>query len=392
MDNLAKLQARYGLGTTELKEAFKPLRGIKINFITAGIFVSGVSQIVGYLSEYFNELGLICKWENAEVSSEFAALSQKIANSIFSPLEEVPKQDLERFLNLSAELSFDRKCDILYINDHPAISAVLQKDDAKKVFRAHYDASLINKNVWDFFAPVFKKFDGVIFASPIFHRPLNAKISYITPTIDPLTIKNTFVEKDPSLEVLKKLGIPNNRPIVLQVSRFDRFKDLNGLIDAFEIVSKEIPSTLVIAGTKDTKDPQAKNIYAELKAKAKGKENIFVLALERDDYIVASLQSIADVVVQKSFSESFGMAVTEALWKAKAVVGSDTGGIPFQIKDRKTGLLCTDAPSTAEAILKLLKDKSLALRLGKNGRQFVQENFLITTELKKHLELFKKIL
>ena len=245
--------------------------------------------------------------------------------------------------------------------------------------------------VWSFFKPYIEACDEVIFTSPGCHRPLNKKVNYILPSIDPCSVKNTLVSKEQYLKVLENFNIPSNKPFVLQVSRFDRVKDPFGLIDIFREVRSYYPCTLVYAGGFAPDDINAATLYEELKQYSQGEKDIILLSINRRDYEISALQSAADVIVQKSFSESFGLSITEALWKNKPVAASDVGGIRKQIINNKTGLLCKDKTIFVQAVERLLQDKSLSLRLAANGHNFVKEHFLITRELKEHTEIFKKI-
>jgi trehalose synthase len=391
MDNLSKLQALCGVGTSELREKYKAAANIRLNIITAGRYGSGVSELINRVNEYFNELGLYSNWENIIAGEEFFKLSKKITTALCFSDKEVTTKELERFKELSLALDIDMNYDALYINDHPGLIASTYTA-AKKIFRCHFDISGANPKAWDFFKPYIEDCDEIIFTSPAFHKELKGNISYIMPSIDPCTVKNTFVPREDAIKVLKEFKIPCNKPVISQVGRFDMAKDPFGVIEAFRIVREKVPCTLVLVGGHAHDDPESEQVYQELKEAAAGDSDIFLLAINREDYKIAAFQSISDVIVQKSLNESFGLTITEALWKSKAVVASNVGGIPLQIKDDKTGLLCRDVKTCAAAILELLNNKALALRLGKNGHQFVRDNFLITKELENHLHIFEKIL
>lgn len=391
MDNLSKLQA-LGIGTYELVAEYKQLSGLRVNIVTAGKYGSGVSEIAGRMNSYFNELGLVSKWENINAGEEFFALAKKFSNALCSFDVTVTDADLKRFKELSCSFRIDKDCDILYINDHPALLAAAGECNCKKIYRSHFDISCANQKLWSFFKPYIEEYDGIIFSSPFFHRQTLGEVFYVLPSIDPSTVKNTFVPREDALKVLKAFNIPANKPIITQVGRFDRLKDPFGVIDAFRMVRDFIPCTLVLAGGHAQDDPESLKVYEEVKEKAACDKDIFVLAIDREDYKIAALQSVSDIILQKSLSESFGLAITEALWKNRPVVASDIGGIPYQIVNGKTGLLCSSIATCAEAILEILTNKPLGLKLGKNGHNLVFEKFLITRELKNHLEIFKKII
>jgi trehalose synthase len=389
MDDLAKLQEVCGVGTSRLRQEYKAAAGLRINIITAGRYGSGVSEVIGRVNGYFNELGLCSGWENIIAGDEFFALSKKITNALCFSYESVSDAELKRFARLSQELDFDAYgYDALYLNDHPGLIAA-EYSPAKKIYRCHFDISGANRKVWEFFKPYIEACDAVIFTHPSFHRELKGNIFYIPPSIDPCTVKNTFVPREEAVKVLKEFKIPSDKPLITQVGRFDKTKDPCGVIDAFRMVRAQTPCSLALAGGHAREDTDSRDNFEALKKYAAGEADIFILAIDKQDYKIAALQSVSDVIVQKSLAESFGLAITEALWKARPVVASGVGGIPLQVKHDKTGLLCRDAKTCAAAVLEILQNPALAGRLGKNGRQYVREHFLITAELEKHLAIFK---
>ena len=395
MAKLEEIQSKFGIGVSVLKEDFSSLKGLKLTMISAASYGSGVSESAKTLHDYFAELGLKVSWQTIEAPKEFFEISKKISDSLIGT-EEISSEEFEEFKKLSSQIKFDTDCDILYLHDHPALIAASYFTHIPKIYRCHFDISRASLNTWQLIKPYIKKCQAAIFTLPSFHRDLenfSNKIFYILPSIDPLSVKNTFATSAQIKEVFNTYQISSEKPVILQVSRFDRLKDPCGLIDAFNMVQKEFPSTqLVIAGALAPDDTKAEIIYQETLQKAQGNKNIKILSLNKQDAKISALQCGANIIVQKSLAESFGLAITEALWKSKPVVASKVGGIPLQITDRKTGLLCTDTQTCADAVLRLLKDKALALRLGKNGHNLVKENFLITRELKEHLKIFKKIL
>ncbi len=395
MAKLEEIQEKFGIGTSEIKEAFSPLKDLKITMISAASYGSGVSESAQTLNDYLSELGLKTSWQTIEAPQKFFEISKKISDSLVG-VAEVSLSELKEFKILSSQIQIDTDADILYLHDHPALIAASYFTHIPKIYRCHFDISRAEINTWQFIKSYIKKCQAAIFTLPSFHKNLEnfqSKISYILPSIDPLSVKNTFAAPAQIKEVFNKHKISLENPVVLQVSRFDRLKDPCGLIDAFNLVQKDFPSAqLVIAGALAPDDTEAEICYQETLQKAQGNKNIKILSLNKQDAQIAALQSGANIIVQKSLAESFGLAITEALWKAKPVVASKVGGIPLQITDRKTGLLCSSIETCAQNILRLLQDKALALRLGKNGQELVKERFLITRELKEHLKIFKKIL
>jgi len=391
MQSLDILAKCYGVPVESLKREYSSLPQFKLVMLTAASFGSGVSEIVCTLQRYFTQLGLDSSWLPVEAEKEFFVLSKKITDALSLSLHNVSHKDLQRFKELSLSLHIPSDADVLYLHDFHGLIAAYGLKNVKKIYRCHFDISRSNMEVWSFLKPYIEACDEVIFTSPECHRPLDKKVNYILPSIDPCSVKNTSVSKEQYLTVLEKFNISANKPFILQVSRFDRVKDPFGLIDIFREVRKDYPCSFVYAGGFAPDDINAAELYEELKKYSQNEKDIILLSINRQDYEIAALQSAADVIVQKSFSESFGLSITEALWKNKPVAASDVGGIKKQIINNKTGLLCKDKKSFISAIFRLLRDKSLSLRLAANGHNFVKEHFLITRELKEHTEIFKKI-
>lgn len=395
MGKLEEIQENFGIGISFLKEDFFPFKNLKLTMVSAASYGSGVSESARTLHDYFFDLGLKPSWQTIEAPQRFFELSKKVSNSL-AGVQDLSDGELAEFKFFASQIKFDTDCDILYLHDHPALIAASYFTHIPKIYRCHFDISRASLNTWQFIKPYIQKCQAAIFSLPNFHRSLekiNNKIFYILPSIDPLSVKNKIASCEEVKQVFAKHKISSQKPLILQVSRFDKLKDPCGLIDAFNLVQKQNPAVqLVIAGALAPDDTEAFSLYQETLEKAQNRTEIKVLSLNREDGQISALQTGATIVVQKSLAESFGLAITEALWKSKPVVASNVGGIPLQITDRKTGLLCTNIESCADAILRLLGDKSLSLRLGKNGHDLVKDKYLITRELKEHLKIFKKIL
>jgi trehalose synthase len=223
--------------------------------------------------------------------------------------------------------------------------------------------------------------------------PLDYKI--IPPAIDPLTPKNKELPQEVISKYLKKSDIPTDKPILTQISRFDKWKDPEGVIDVFKLVKKEIDCRLILCGSMATDDPEGTIMLEKIRKKAQGfiDNKDIILITSENNILVNILQRISDVIIQKSIKEGFGLTVTEALWKEKPVVGSDVGGISLQIKDGENGFLLDpfDEKGFADRILQLLQDTELSKRFGKKSKKTVTDNFLITRLMIDYLDLFYNI-
>jgi trehalose synthase len=210
----------------------------------------------------------------------------------------------------------------------------------------------------------------------------------ISPSIDPLSDKNKELPEELIDSVLRKYQIKRDKPIITQISRFDRLKDPLGVIHAYLQVKKYIDCQLILAGGSASDDPEGIKVLEEVQEKAKEDKDIHILLLPQNDIEINALQRASDVIIQKSIREGFGLTVAEALWKAKPVVASNVGGIPLQIKHKYSGLLCHSVDGASFAIKQLLNSPGYARKLGENGRENVRNNFLLTRHLKEYMLLF----
>jgi trehalose synthase len=247
--------------------------------------------------------------------------------------------------------------------------------------------------VWDFLESYVARYDGAIFSSPAFSRRLQVPQYLFFPSIDPLADKNRELEPDLVRAIVESYGIDLKRPVLTQISRFDRLKDPVGVVRAYRIVKRYHDCQLVLAGGSASDDPEGSRILAEVREAAAGDPDIFILELAPSAPIeVNALQRASTIVIQKSLREGFGLTVSEALWKKKPVVASAVGGIPTQIIHKQTGLLAHSIEGTAYQIRYLLSHPDLAQRMGEQGREHVREQFLITGNLKRYLTLFLHLL
>jgi trehalose synthase len=233
------------------------------------------------------------------------------------------------------------------------------------------------------------QYDIAVFSAPAFSRELPIRQFLISPSIDPLSDKNKELPQSTINSVLAKYGIPGDKPIITQVSRFDYLKDPVGVVQAFELVRRSIDCRLVFAGGTASDDPESDKVLAEVRDRAGNNPDIHILLIPPgSDIEINALQRASTVIVQKSHREGFGLTVSEALWKAKPVVATAVGGIPLQVKNKFTGLLSHGIEGTAYALRQLLTNPDYARWLGQNGREHVRYNFLITRHLRDYLLLF----
>ena len=258
------------------------------------------------------------------------------------------------------------------------------------IWRCHIDLSRPNRELWAYLKQFINRYDKVIVSKSTFKkRGLVVPQEVIYPSIDPLDNKNQPLSDKVIEKYLKKFGIDHEKPIISQISRFDKWKDQTGVIHAYRQIKKRIDCKLVLLGSIASDDPEGQAVYHSIVEHAKGDEDIVVINFE-NDILVNVLQRASRVVVQKSLREGFGLTVSEALWKGTPVVASNVGGISLQIKNGVNGFLVDSVDSCAKAVIHLLKNPKRARAMGLRGREFVRKNFLVTRHVLDHIRLLKK--
>ena len=253
------------------------------------------------------------------------------------------------------------------------------------IWRCHVDLSNPNREVWRYLVPFIEKYDAVILSVEDYKQKLKPPQVFFMPAIDPFSIVNREMSQGEIKERLNHYKIPTDLPLVVQISRFDRWKDPEGVIEAFKLARKEVDCTLVLLGDVATDDPEGPEVYESLLG---SREERIIIISHQDTALVNALQRTAAVVLQKSLREGFGLTVTEAMWKGAAVIGGNVGGIRHQIQDGVNGFLVSSVEETAERIVQLIKDKKLRLRLGQKAKETVARRFLLTRYLEQYLDLF----
>jgi trehalose synthase len=218
----------------------------------------------------------------------------------------------------------------------------------------------------------------------------------IPPAINPESPKNMDLSTREINRQCKKYKIPLDKPIITQVSRFDRLKDPAGVIKVFKKVKSKIDCRLVLCGSMAVDDPEGIKIYEQILSCAQKmieKGDIIIFNIE-NDILVNVLQRISSVIIQKSLREGFGLTVSEALWKETPVVASNVGGIPLQIIDGENGFLLEplDCGGFADRIIYLLEHPSKAEKIGKRGKEVVRGKFLITRLLADYIDLLNELI
>ncbi len=350
----------------------------------------GVAEILSRMVPLLRELGIDARWDVIKGGARFFAVTKKLHNALHGRAEELSERDYGIFLETSAENARDVETygDIVFVHDPQPIALVEKRAGNRWLWRCHIDVSSPDESAWRFLEPYVARYDAAIFSAPSFSRQLPIRQYLIAPSIDPLSDKNRDLLPEEVNAVFEKYGVPRDKPVVTQISRFDRLKDPIGVIAAYELVKRSTDCRLVLAGGGASDDPEGVEVLNEVRERAAGDPDIHVLLMPQNDLDVNALQRGSDVIVQKSIREGFGLTVTEALWKGKPVVASNVGGIPLQVTHKYSGLLCHSIEGAAFAVKQLLNAPDYARRLGENGREHVRGNFLLTRHLRDYLLAF----
>jgi trehalose synthase len=363
---------------------------VNVNSTSTG---GGVAEILNRMVPLLNQLGVDARWEVIKGDGRFFQVTKKFHNALHGLREDITPEDFDVFADVSRKNMDEVKLngDVFFIHDPQPIMLVNKRNEVggKWLWRCHIDVSHTEERVWRFLRDFVVKYDSAVFTAPSFSRELPIRQFMIAPSIDPLSDKNRALPTDRIDAVLAKYHINRDKPIITQISRFDRLKDPVGVIHAFELVRKSFDSQLVLAGGSATDDPEGEAVLNEVKERAGGNADIHILSMPpNSDIEVNALQRASTIIVQKSLREGFGLTVTEALWKSKPVVATAVGGIPLQVRNRFTGLISHGIEGTAYAIKQLLSNPEYAQSLGRNGHEHVKQNFLITRHLSEYLLLF----
>ena len=375
-----------------LRRLAERLKGKKIIHVNSTRTGGGVAEILGWMVPLMQELGLEAQWEVISGPPDFYRVTKSFHNALqgrnvslrksdFDLHYDVNRQNAER-LNLEADIVFIHDPQPMYVPRFTPRGKV-----GRWIWRCHIDASRPDRAVWKYLEAAVPDYDATIFSMAGFTRPLPRPMFIVPPAIDPLSDKNCAIPETERLEILTRHQIDPERPMLLQVSRFDYFKDPLGVIAAYRLLKPYYPELqLVLAGGTADDDPEGAGVLEEVMEHAQGDKDLKVLLLPPDAHrAINALQRSAVVVVQKSVKEGFGLTVTEALWKSKPVVGGACGGITLQVHDYHTGFLVHSPAGAAYRIRYLLRYADKRERMGHVAHEFAREHFLLTRNVRDYL-------
>jgi trehalose synthase len=383
-------------GTVEfLSRLGEKVRGRTFRHINSTRQGGGVAEILMRLVPLMNDLGVRADWEVLEGNPEFFRVTKAFHNALQSEEQVITEEMYQAYLECNRQNAsrLDLQADLVMIHDPQPAALVLRREpDTAWVWRCHIDVSRPQRRVWTFLRRYVEQFDAAIFSLPAFAQRLPIPQFLVYPSIDPLSDKNRDLPEAEVAGILYRLEIPRDKPILLQVSRFDRFKDPVGVINAYRLVKRRTDCRLVLAGGGAIDDPEGKLVLAEVREAAGQDPDIHVLELPPDAHLeINALQRAAAVVLQKSTREGFGLTVAEAMWKAKPVIGGAVGGITAQLLYDVTGYTVHSVEGAAYRALFLLHNPEAAIRIGRIAREHVRRHFLITRHLGDYLMLLHEL-
>jgi trehalose synthase len=379
----------------QLRQLAAPLAGAKVIHVNSTKEGGGVAEILHKLIPLKKALGIDADWEVITGNDNFYQCTKGFHNALQGVRQGIPDKLLQEYEKVNQQNAEQlraklEEADIVFIHD-PQPAPLLQlcpNRRGKWIWRCHIDASHPYRPVWKYLRNWVIPYDASIFSIPEFAQPLPHLQYIIAPSIDPLSEKNCDLTDSEIASVFDQFNLDPALPMILQVSRYDRFKDPVGVIEAYKLVSKLTPLQLVLAGGGASDDPEGEAVLAEVQQAVNGAENIHVLLLPANAHrTINALQRAAHIILQKSIREGFGLTVSEGMWKGKPVIGGDTGGIRLQVVDHYTGFLVRSPEGAALRTRFLLHRRDLLEQMGNRARRFVRENYLITRHLREYLTL-----
>jgi trehalose synthase len=380
-----------------LQQLSAPLKGAKFVHVNSTRVGGGVAEILMKMVPLMNELGIDTSWEVISGEDKFYQCTKSMHNALQGDPVHISEDLLKAY-----EETNSKNADILrpiledadYVIVHDPQPAPLltlcPNRKGKWVWRCHIDASKPHPPVWNYLSQYVKDYDASFFSLADFAQQLPHTQYLIPPGLDPLSDKNMELGQNEIDSTYEEFNLDRKRPIMLQVSRYDRFKDPLGVIDAYKLTKQSVPEIqLVLAGGGAPDDPEGEEVLREVRDAAGDDPDIHILLLPPDAHkTINALQRISDIVLQKSLKEGFGLTVTEAMWKGKPVIGGNTGGIRLQVINHHTGFLVDTPEGAALRIQQLLRDPEKLKEMGRKAKEYVRNNFLITRHLREILSLF----
>jgi trehalose synthase len=363
------------------------LKGQRVIHMNSTFHAGGVVEILLSLVGLQNQLGINTEWRLLRGTPEFYEVTREMHDALQNgeiDLTAEKKRIYEQtFRDNAVQNHLDH--DAVYMHDHHTMGMIEHyRKRGPWIWRCHLDLSAPHPDVIAYLRRFADQFSAMIAILEEYRQDFEVPQYFFLPAIDPTKEKSRMLSEAEVSEALAAFAIPDDLPIVTQISRFDRWKDPHGVVDAFEEARKHVDMRLVLVGNRPADDPAENELLDRLLERRS--DRVFVIETS-DQVLVSALQQHAAVVLQKSLREGFGLTVSEALWKGRPVIGGNVGGIKRQIDDGVNGYLVDTPAEAAERIVELVSDPDKAREMGARGREKVRGNFLITRLLEQHLDL-----
>lgn len=357
--------------------------------VNSTFYGGGVATLLSSLTLLMNSCGIKTGWRVIQGSPDFFSITKKIHSALQGAeinLSDMKMQIYQDVVYENAVRNHLDHHDLVIIHDPQPLPMIEHyRKRGPWIWRCHVDLTNPDRETWNYLRKYIEKFDAVMLSLKEYRQQLYTPQVFFLPAIDPFTITNRCLTEEEIIDRLDHYEIPRDLPIIAQISRFDPWKDPEGVINAFRLAQKEIDATLVLLGNIATDDPEGEEIYKQILKHQD--ERIKILSCQ-DSALVNALQCQAHVILQKSIREGFGLTVTEAMWKGTPVIGGNVGGIRYQIKDGVNGFLVSSVEETAKRIVQIVKNKELREQMGERARESVKKNFLLTRLFEQYLDLF----
>ena len=375
-----------------IRDKAAKLKGLRVANFNSTYYGGGVAETISSLTLLMNSLGLRTEWRVIQGRPDFFSITKKMHNALQGAEIDLSKIKKEIFEQVIYENSLRNFLDHGFIIVHDPQPLPLIQHYEKTcpwLWRCHLDLSRPDAKTWNYLRRWVDNYDAVILSCKEFAQEMRPPTRMMMPAINPFAIKNRRLGDREIDERLAHYEIPVDLPLVVQVSRFDPWKDPKGVVEAFKLASKQIDARLVLLGNFATDDPEGEEIFHSLCACRN--ERILILTSGDDTALVNALQTRAAVVLQKSVREGFGLTVAEAMWKGTPVIGGNVGGIRYQIENGVNGFLVSSIDETAKRMVELINDKKLRNEMGSRAHETVRKNFLLTRYLEQYLDLFAEL-
>jgi len=374
-----------------LRRLSERVRRRRLLNVSASREVGGVAEILSGLVPLLEEVGVESAWDALDDAGTAAAMGARLHHALQGDEERVPDDlfdEFRRFTRARAA-ALEPVADLVVTHDALAAGLVeARPQEGAWVWRCHLDVSRPQRRAWTFLRQYVVKYDAAVFSLPAFAQRLPIPQFMVYPAIDPLSDKNRELDEAEIGRVLGTLGVDRDKPILLQVGRFDRFKDPLGAIETYRLVKRQHDCRLVLVGGAESDDPEGVELSADVHEAATHDPDLLVIELKASQRVeVNALQRAATIVLQKSTREGFGLGVAEAMWKSKPVIGGFAGGITAQIIYGVTGYTVNSVEGAAFRARQLLADPGLRERIGAAAREHVRQHFLLTRHLGDMLAL-----